>query len=244
MADAAEGLKPVSLELGGKSPNVIFEDAQLTAATMMASMGVFGMSGQACAAGSRLLVQRSVYETVLEQVAGMAQGLPIGDPMDGFTMVGPLVSTAHRERVQALVAAGKAEGARVHLEVPVPDGLEGGSFLGPVIFADVTPEMQIWREEVFGPVLCVTPFDSEEEAIALANDTSYGLAAGVWTQDIDRAHRVAHAISAGTVWINTYGVLPHTAPFGGFKQSGWGREGGRDALLEYTQIKNVMVGLK
>jgi acyl-CoA reductase-like NAD-dependent aldehyde dehydrogenase len=244
LASSAPRLRPTILELGGKSPNIVFEDADLDVASMMASMGVFGLTGQACAAASRLLVQRTIYDEFVERVAGMAKGLPIGDPIEGFTMLGPLVSAGQLDRVQGYVAEGK-ETARLVLEIQPDAALRdsGGHFMGPVIFADVTPESRLWREEIFGPVLCVTPFDSEQEAVALANDTTYGLAAGIWTQSLKRAHRIAGRVRAGNVWVNTYGQLPASAPFGGVKQSGWGREGGRDALGEYTQVKNVMIGL-
>ena len=171
-----------------------------------------------------------------------AQGLPVGDPLDPSTMLGPLNRPAQLDRVQGYIQAGRDEGLELALEGSVPDGLaEQGSFVAPHIFSNVTPESRLWREEIFGPVLCASPFDTEEEAIALANDTEYGLGAGIWTRDLGRAHRIARKVRAGNIWVNTYGLLPVTAPFGGVKQSGWGREGGRDVLRDYTYTKNVLM---
>ncbi|MBI4576187.1 MAG: aldehyde dehydrogenase family protein [Planctomycetes bacterium] len=244
LAAAATGPRRTLLELGGKSPSLIFADADLAVATTMTGFGAFGLGGQTCAAASRVLVQRGVYGEVLERFGEFAAGLPLGDPLEGTTLLGPLVSQAHRERVLGWIRRGVEEGARLHLQVEVPAPLRpAGAFLGPAVFAEVDPDMAIAREEVFGPVVCLASFEDEDEAVALANRTEYGLAAAVWTRDLRRAHRVASRIRAGTVWVNTYGTLPPTAPFGGMKRSGWGREGGRDALLEYTQTKNVMVAL-
>ncbi len=241
---ASSGPRPVMCELGGKSANIVFEDADVGRTTMLSTMGIFGLSGQACAAGSRLLVHESVHDELVEGIAAFGQGLALGDPLDPSTMMGPLNNARHCQRVASMIERAVEQGATIHRLGEVPEKFqESGTYLAPVIFTDVTPEMDIWRDEVFGPVLCVTKFSDEKEALALANDTEYGLAAGVWTKDISRAHRMASRLNAGVVWVNTYGMLPSSVPFGGFKGSGWGKEGGRDALLEYTRIKNVMVDL-
>ncbi len=240
---ASESLTPCMFELGGKSPNIVFSDANLDRVPMLSTMGVFGLSGQICAAGSRLLVERSVHDDVVERITQTAQSLPMGDPLTPWTMLGPLIHSAHRDRVQAAVQAGIDAGAKLAWKGELNGLSTQGSFLAPHILTDVTPDMPIWREEIFGPVLCVTPFEGEEEAISLANATDYGLAAGIWTENLGRAHRVARKVRAGVVWVNTYGMLPHNAPFGGVKQSGWGREGGAEALAGYTQPKNILVDI-
>jgi aldehyde dehydrogenase (NAD+) len=209
---------------------------------MMATMGVFGLTGQACAAGSRLLVERSIHDQMVQGISAFAGGLPMGDPMGRGSMLGPLVSEVQKARVQAVIETAQAEGATLVKAVNVPDELnEGGYFIGPHVFTDVTPEMSLWKNEVFGPVLAITPFDTEAEALALANQTEYGLAAGIWTSDRDRIDRMTRRLDAGLVWVNTYGSLPVSVPFGGFKQSGWGKEGGRDALMGYSRVKSVVI---
>jgi len=242
LRESAHTLKKVSLELGGKSPNLVFADADLEAAVRGASTGIFYGMGEVCAAGSRILVERTVYEPFLEGLLERARKMTVGDPMLPTTRLGALVSEAHLERVLAYVRSGREEGARLLTggERTTVDGR--GWFLPATVFADVEPTMRIAREEIFGPVAVVTPFQDLDEAVALANDTPYGLAAGVWTRDVGKAHRVARLLEAGTVWVNTYNQYDSTSPFGGYKESGFGRDLGAEAALEkYTQVKSVWV---
>lgn len=242
---AAQGLKPVSLELGGKSPNIIFEDAVLDEAVKGAISGIFAASGQTCIAGSRLLVQRSVHDEVVRQVTDLAACARLGNPMAPGTQVGPITTRAQRAKVLDYIAIARDEGARCLLGGRVPDdpALADGWFVEPTIFDGVSNDMRIAREEVFGPVLSILPFEDEADAIRIANDTIYGLAAGVWTRSMPRAIRMADALQAGTVWINTYRAVSFMAPFGGYKQSGLGRENGQDAIHEFLQTKSVWVNL-
>lgn len=242
--EAAGTLKRVSLELGGKSPNIVFADADIDAAVRGASMAIFYNTGQACTAGSRLLVEESIRDEFVEKLRARAEKMQPGDPLDPKTRLGPLVSQEQLDRVLSYIAKGKEEGADLVLggeRASVNGGK--GYFLAPTIFDRVTSEMTIAREEIFGPVLAVTTFSDLEEAIAIGNKTEYGLAAAVWTRDVKKAHRAAHLLRAGTVWINTYHNVDTASPFGGYKQSGYGRELGRYALDLYTQVKSVWVNL-
>ncbi len=242
--NSASTLKKISLELGGKSPNIVLEDADIDAAVRGASMAIFYNSGQACTAGSRLLVQESIRDEFVEKLLKRAAGFVPGDPLDPKTRLGPLVSAEQLERVMGYIEQGKAAGAELLLGGDRPSVGNGrGYFLNPTIFGSVRPEMSIACEEIFGPVLAVQTFADLEEAIALGNDTEYGLAAAVWTKDVRKAHLAAHRLRAGTVWINTYHNLDTASPFGGYKQSGYGRELGRFALDLYTQVKSVWVNL-
>ncbi len=243
MREAAGSLKRVTLELGGKSPNIIFADADLKAAVRGAHNGIFYGKGEVCAAGSRLLVERSVHNQVVEELAQRARKLVPGDPFDKNTRLGPVVSKKQQEIVLSYIEAGKQE-ARL-IAGGNPAKVNGrGYYVEATIFDDARPGMKIVDQEIFGPVLAVLTFDDLDEAIQLANRTMYGLAAGIWTKDIQKAHRVAREIKAGTVWINTYNFYDAAAPFGGYKQSGFGRELGREALDAYTEVKTIWVGLR
>jgi aldehyde dehydrogenase (NAD+) len=245
MKDAADHLAKVTLELGGKSPNIVFDDVDLEAANNGVIAGIFAATGQTCIAGSRLFVQERAHDELVERLSERAKTIKLGDPLDAETEMGPVAFKEQLEKIEGHVRAGKEEGATLVCggKRPDADALEHGYFIEPTIFAQVENGMQIAREEIFGPVLSVIPFKDEEELVRQANDTSYGLAAGVWTKDIQRAHRVAHAIRAGTVWINAYRTLSFNTPFGGYKMSGLGRENGLQAVDEYTETKSVWVEL-
>ncbi len=244
-AGAAEGLKAVTLELGGKSPMIVFEDADLEDAVGGAMLGNFYSAGQICSNGTRVFVQRGLRGLFLERLAARTAAIRLGDPFDPATTMGPLISAAQGAKVMDYIRQGLAEGARLVLggERERMQGFEAGFFVQPTVFADVTDEMTIAREEIFGPVMCVLDFEDEDEAVARANATSFGLAAGVFTRDLARGHRVAARLEAGTTWINAYNLTPVEAPFGGVKASGIGRENGRAALEHYSRIKSVYVGL-
>jgi aldehyde dehydrogenase (NAD+) len=244
-AAAAKGIKHVTLELGGKSPNIIFADANIDDAVKGGISGIFAASGQTCIAGSRLLVQRSVYEEVSAKIVALAQSARLGDPMERTTQVGPITTQPQREKVLHYIDIGRGEGANCLLGGGTPSSpeLARGWFVEPTIFGDVANTMRIAREEVFGPVLSILPFEDDEEAIEIANDTIYGLAAGVWTSDIRRAFVMADRLRAGTVWVNTYRAVSFMAPFGGYKKSGIGRENGQAAIDEYLQTKSVWINL-
>jgi len=242
-ASADSNLKRVSLELGGKSPNIVFADADLTRAVSGAFFGIFFNQGQVCSAGSRLFVQKKVYDQALDELLKTVKETRIGPGIDPVTQMGPLVSKAQQERVLGYITLGNKEGARMLSGGGRPPGLEGGYFVEPTVFADVDGRMTIAREEIFGPVVSAIPFDDEEDLVAKANSTIYGLVAGVWTSDVARAHRVAHALKAGTVYVNCYHIVDPVTPWGGYKQSGWGRELGPYALDLYTELKNVIVDI-
>lgn len=240
MRAAAGTLKKLSLELGGKSPNIVFADADVDLAAKSAVSAVFYNQGQLCTAGSRLLVQRSVLDQVVETVVAGTNALVSGDPLDPKTQMGPLVSAAHRDRVVSYIGRGNEEGAARR----TGGGAVGpGFYVEPTVFSGVTAGMAIAREEIFGPVLSIMPFDDVEQVAQIADATEFGLAAGIWTRDIGKAHALAARIRAGTVWINTYNRFDAASPYGGYKQSGFGRENGRAVLEELTQIKSVWVNL-
>jgi len=243
MKMAADTNKRVTLELGGKSPNIIFADADLKSAVRGAQTGIFYGKGEVCAAGSRLLVERSVHQQVIEQLADGAKKLTPGDPLDKSTRLGALVSKKQQETVLSYIKKGVDEGAQLVAggKAVKPNGK--GFFVEATVFDGVEPGMTIAREEIFGPVLAVLTFDDYEQGVTLANQTIYGLAAGIWTKDIQKAHRAAKAIRAGTVWINSYNFYDSGAPFGGFKASGFGRDLGREALDGYLETKTVWVQL-
>ena len=243
MREAAGTVKRLTLELGGKSPNIVFADADLGAAVRGAQSAIFYGKGEVCAAGSRLLVERTVKDQIVEQLAERARKLTPGDPFDKATRMGALVSKKQQENVLGYIEKGKSEGASIVAGGKAATVNGKGYFVEATVFDGVKPEMTIAREEIFGPVLAVLPFDSFEEAVHLANQSMYGLAAGIWTRDVSKAHRLARAVKAGTVWINTYNMYDPTASFGGYKQSGFGRDLGRIALDGYTEHKTVWVGL-
>jgi len=244
MRGSAESLKRITLELGGKSPNIVFPDADLEAALRGATTGIFYGKGEVCAAGSRLLVDKSIKSEFVDKLAARAKKMTPGDPMDPKTRLGAIASKKQLENDLRYIETAKREGAQLVAGGGRADiGTGKGYFLQPTVFDGVTPQMTIAREEIFGPVLAAIDFADVDEAIARANDSSYGLAAAVWTRDIRKAHYVARRLQAGTVWINTYNVYDTAAPFGGYKQSGFGREMGMHALESYTQVKSVWVDL-
>jgi acyl-CoA reductase-like NAD-dependent aldehyde dehydrogenase len=240
---AARGLKRVTLELGGKSPNIVFDDAVIEDAVKGAISGIFAATGQTCIAGSRLLVQRSIHNEFVDKLVAFARTAKMGDPTDYDTQVGPVTTPPQYKKILDYIAVGRDEGAQVALGGGPADKEKFGDgwFIQPTIFTGVNNKMRIAQEEIFGPVLSVIPFADEEEAVAIANDTPYGLAAGVWTQNIRRAIIMSERLRAGTVWVNTYRGVSFMSPFGGYKRSGLGRENGQDAIYEYLQQKSVWI---
>jgi betaine-aldehyde dehydrogenase len=242
-AAAATGLKHVTLELGGKSPLIVFEDADLDNAVSAAMLANFYSTGQVCSNGTRVFVQRSIHEQFVHRLVARTEKITLGDPLDEATQMGPLVSAAQRARVLDYMQIGLDEGAICVTGGGAANvaGLTDGWFVQPTVFTDVRDSMRIAGEEIFGPVMCVLVFDDEHEVVGRANATQFGLAAGVFTRDIQRAHRVIARLAAGTCWINTYNLTPIAMPFGGYKRSGIGRENGHAALDHYSQWKSVYV---
>jgi acyl-CoA reductase-like NAD-dependent aldehyde dehydrogenase len=239
---ASSNVKKVLLELGGKSPNIVFDDADIDRAVSGTMFGVFLHSGQLCESGTRLLLSEEIYDMFMRKMQTKTESMRVGRTDSMETDIGPLISKEQLSRVESYIASGKGEGAKMLTGGPVNDQrLQAGYYVKPTIFTDVRPEMKIWQEEIFGPVLSVMKFKSEEEAIRVANDTMYGLAAGVWSSNVERALRVGSRIRAGTIWINDYHLLTAYAPRGGYKQSGFGRELGEDGLYEYMQTKHYFV---
>jgi phenylacetaldehyde dehydrogenase len=243
-AAAKSNLKRISLELGGKSPNVIFADANLSRSIKGATWAVFSTAGQECVAGSRLFVESAVYDQVLEGLSAEANRIRVGNGFTPKVHIGPIISEHQLERVQGFIQSGRKAGVELVAGGERLGGeLARGYFLAPTIFAHQQDDLSLVREEIFGPVVAVTAFDSWEELVQRANGTRYGLSAGVWTENLSKAHRFARAVKAGTVWINGYGMFDPAAPFGGYKESGFGREMGKEALDLYTQVKTVWIGL-
>jgi (Z)-2-((N-methylformamido)methylene)-5-hydroxybutyrolactone dehydrogenase len=242
---AARGIKHVTLELGGKSANIVFDDADLEQAVKGVVSGIFAATGQTCIAGSRALIHRPIHAEFVERLLALAKTARMGNPLDASTQVGPVTTRPQYEKILDYIRIAKEEGAVCRLGGAAATREECGSgwFVEPTIFTDVSPQMRIANEEVFGPVLSIIPFDDEEEAVRIANDTVYGLAAGVWTQSIRRALTMSERLEAGTVWVNTYRAVSYMSPFGGYKRSGIGRESGIDAIRDYLQTKSVWIDI-
>ncbi|MGO1291365.1 MAG: aldehyde dehydrogenase [Brevibacterium linens] len=241
-ANAAPWLKGLSMELGGKSPAVVFADADIEAAVNATIFGVFSLNGERCTAGSRILVEESIYDEFVERYAAQAKRVKVGLPSDPDTEVAALVHPEHHEKVMSYVEIGKSE-ARLVAGGGRPEGFETGNFVQPTVFADVKPDARIFQEEIFGPVVAITPFSSDEEALELANNTKYGLAAYIWTSDLKRAHNFSQAVESGMVWLNSNNVRDLRTPFGGVKASGLGHEGGYRSIDFYTEQQSVHINL-
>ncbi|GAA0196375.1 aldehyde dehydrogenase [Glutamicibacter creatinolyticus] len=241
-SQAASRFIGCTLELGGKSPNVVFDDANVANAAMGVVAGIYAAAGQTCIAGSRVFAHKSIYDELLERVTERAKSINIGDPLADATELGPLAFEDQLDKVSSYVKIGAAEGATVHAGGGRPEGLElPGYFFSPTVLTDVSNDMRVVREEIFGPVAAIMPFEHEDELLTLANDTEYGLAAGVWTQNLARAHRMARKLEAGTVWVNTYRAMSPMSPRQGFKNSGVGIEHGLESMNEYTRLKSVWI---
>ena len=241
---SAGNLKRVSLELGGKSPSIVFPDADLDTAAQGVAGAIFFNHGQCCAAGSRLMVHENIYEDLIGRVSEIAKNIKVGPGMCSDTDMGPLVSREQQERVLNYIRSGEEQGAKTRAGGNAPgNGMEAGCYVEPTVFDNVNADMKIVAEEIFGPVVVASPFEDLDAVIARGNDTIYGLAASVWTKDINKAHKVAKGLKAGTVWVNCHNIFDAAAPFGGYKQSGFGREMGIHALENYTQVKNVILQL-
>ena len=241
-AAAADNVVPTVMELGGKSAQLVFADADIDNTINGILSGIFLSNGQTCVAGSRLLIESTISETLVTKLLARARALVMGDPMDPGTQIGPLANKPHLNKVKTMIAQAKADGAQCLLDGSETVGNRPGYYVGPTIFSGVTPDMQLWREEVFGPVLAIAEFETEAEAITLANDSDYGLAGGVWSSDPDRAARVAAQINAGTVYINHYRSVDPNVPIGGLKRSGYGRELGPDAVKDFMTTKSIWTG--
>ena len=241
VANTAGNFAHLSLELGGKSPILVFDDADLEGAVNGAIAGNFGATGQSCVAGSRVLVQAGIHDDFIRETVKRAEAVRIGDPLDESTQMGPLATEAQRDRIEVVVAESLDQGAVLHTGGRRPGGFDAGWYYEPTILGCPNQAIRSTRVELFGPVMSVIPFGTEDEGVALANDTEFGLGAGVFTRDVARAHRVAAAIRSGIVWVNTYRAISPIAPFGGFGQSGYGRESGIDAIYEYTRTKSVWI---
>ena len=240
---AARKIMPVTLELGGKSPNIVFQDADFEAAVMGTISGIFAATGQTCIAGSRLLVQRSIHDSFVARLVEVAGAARIGDPMSIQTHVGPVTTQPQYDKILSYIDVARKEGATCVLggRPYTAEATKGGRFIKPTIFTGVTNDMRIAQEEVFGPVLSIIPFDTEEDAVRIGNDIVFGLAAGIWTSDIGCAFRVSEQLQAGTVWVNTYRAASFMSPFGGYKRSGQGRESGQEAIKAFMQVKSVWI---